>query len=93
MRLFSVVVLLLSITFTNAVHAKNNKPCKRHHAKEVFASFDRDANGKVTLNEFKAHIIEDKNIKKRFAALDKNSDGVLDIKEINRSKRARHNKH
>lgn len=93
MRIFSLVALLLSITFTNVVHAKSNKPCNHNHAKDVFSSFDKDANGKVTLKEFKAHIIEDKNIKKRFATLDKNNDGVLDIKEVNRSKRARHNKH
>lgn len=79
MRIFSLVVLLLAITFTGNVHANSNKPCNHHHAKDVFSSFDQDANGKVTLKEFKAHVVKDKNIKKRFAALDKNSDGVLDI--------------
>jgi len=93
MKIFSLVILVFSMIASSTVQAKNDKPCRHQRANALFTAIDKNNNGEISLSEFKAHTVNDENIKKRFARLDKDKNGLLDDKELARLTMKKKNRH
>lgn len=77
------VVALCSITFINAQERDGKR---KPNPERIFKKLDADANGSISLEEFKAKRLKGENkaeqIEKRFAKMDADENGEVDMAEF-----------
>ena len=78
-----VVVVLLGIGGVSAQGKRkpNNRPDALPRTSPSFSDLDKDQDGKLTLEEYKAGFPDAKDVEKEFKSLDTNGDGTLSIDE------------
>lgn len=84
---FGIVVLsIVALLAGGEAMAKGGKKGKRSEAAaaaaETYKSLDKNGDGKLTLDEFKAGKTDAQEAEKAFKALDKNADGTLSPDEL-----------
>lgn len=80
------VFTLCSMTFVNAQEREGKR---KPNPEKIFKKFDTDANGSISLDEFKAHRMKDESkaelIEKRFARMDADENGEVDMAEFKKA--------
>lgn len=71
------------------VSAQERERKKRPNPEKVFEKMDADANGSISLEEFKAHRLKDESkaelLEKRFAKMDADDNGEVDMAEFKKA--------
>ena len=89
MKFFAFALITGCVAFGAQAPAQALDPAAPQHAakrprdpKKAFARLDADADGKISLDEFKAHGKNAAKREKRFQKLDANHDGYLSMEEF-----------
>jgi len=86
---YTIVLLISTTIFSNSSFAEKNIHCnskKSHHRSEQFVNIDKNSNGKITLEEYKAYQVAQKRYERMFNHIDKNNNGVITKNELNEHK-------